>query len=869
MKTHNPPKKMIQLLEWFCDPLLVEGIIGDLEEKFALKKDNDPAMARLLFIWQGLGFIRWRFKRKSKFGFMANTSLWTNYLRISARSVLHNKRYFGINLVGLLFAAACSIYCFVLIQDELKFDQFHRDLPQIFRLYKQHKLPAENIDHLTAETSGLMGPTMLSQYREVEEMTRMYAFDEVLVFKDQHHVKTDSWTFVDSTFFDVFSFDFIGSDPGAALKAPGSVILTETFARKLFGNRSPVGEKIIGFADREYAVTGIVKDPPRHSSLQFDLLTSWSSTVAGSGNIPLSFLNNWLAQAARTYVKLAPNVDVPALESKLGTMMSTYFPERADQYFLFLQPFEKLHLYSAHMRYQVDLKLGSIRFIYILAISALLVLLIVLVNYINITLSRAMDHLEEIGIRKVLGASRRQLLSRFIIETFFSCAIASLLGYLLVMALLPQLNVVTGKDIPISVLFQGSIILSVIGLSATLGLMLGFYPALVLSRPSISHILRGSRSAFQQGNFLKKLLLGFQYAMAIVLLFCTIQIFEQIHFLRNKPLGFDKENLMVIDLENEIGDQAVVFEAALSAHPNIESIAMCRSAIGSGNYSTTLIPEGRTTELGTRIFFIDADFFDTYGMNVSDGRNYHANSQADSNKIIVNRALVNAAGWSDPIGKTLKSNIGAEGIPIVGVVEDFHYHSLATAQIEPMALVFTMNDFRKATLRLGPGDFAQTLQFIEQKWNELATKTPFDYYFVEDYFEDLYQTENQLVKTSSIYAIISLLLCGLGLYGLTSLLLRQRVREISIRKVLGADILSIVSLLNRQFMGIIILSLLAAVPLAIFLMNKWLADFVYRISPNAFALVFTIVIILCISMGIISTLARSAARANPVKYLQE
>ncbi len=858
---------MKRLLEWFCREELQEGILGDLEEKFSLDRERlGLTRARRRFVWQGLGFLRWRFRRKGLLQ-AGSTALWQNHLSATMRSLIHRKQFFAINLIGLTLAMACSLYCLILVQDEWQFDQFHAKKDITYRVFKHHSNPAEEIDMYNAETSGLLASTMLKEYPEVEGFCRIYPFEEVLTFHEDQHFRADLSLFVDSSFFNFFSFDLLQGDASTALQAPGSIVLTEGLAEQIFGDRNPVGEKVISVGDVEYHVTGVVKDPPRHSSIQFDQLISWSTTVPGTGALEFNWLNNWLAQATRTYVQLVPSADPLVLESKLTKLMEDHFPERADQYTWLLQPFADMYLQSSHIRYQAGLRLGSVTFIYILIISALLILLIVLFNYFNIALSRAKEHHREVGVRKVLGSTRWQLSWRFMLETQITTLIATGVAFFLLMFVLPYLNAATGKELPFSLLIQGPTLLTIFIMSSLLSVLIGAYPAVVLSSPPAAVIMRNV-VANRRPGLMRNFLVAAQFGIAFVLLLGCLMVIRQTNFLKNASLGFDSDNLVVIDVSNEVGENAHVFEEKLRRYPGIKSVSMGRSAIGWGNYSTTFVPEGRATELGTRVLIVDPDFFPTYGIHPVTGRSFHPEGNGDSMSVIVNRTFVESAGWSDPLGKRVIGDGSAEGYVVVGMVEDFHYHSLATAAIEPLAIFFSNNIIRNATVRISSGSRAGALAHIRKVWDEVAIKTPLDFYFVDDWFTEQYRSEDQLLKTSTLYALISVFLCGLGLYGITALMLQRRKREISVRKVLGGTILSIVTMINKQVLLVLLLGAAIALPLGYVLVEEWLEDFAYHTTIDVGTIALLVALIGLGSSLIVSILAARTASANPSEVLK-
>ncbi len=869
MKNSAPPKVIVRLLERFCDPHLLEGILGDLQERFHQQvQRRGVRLARLIYVWQALGFFRWSFRNQNRSSGMTSGML-VNYWVSAWRSMLRRKSFSAINLVGLVCAVACSLFAFVLLWHDLHYDRIHEKRDHIYQLYKRHLNEREQIDHLTAETSGMMGPTMKREYPEIKGVVRICPWwDKVRLYRDDEMHETTGWCFVDSSFLDVFDYPLLHGDADKVLRSPRSMVITEQLATRIFPSTDPMGQTITGINDIEFVVEGVIADPGPQSTLQFEALVSWSTTVPGVGPLSFGWMNNWLAQSLLTFVELDPQAVPASVEAKLPDMMERFFPERADQYFLRLQPFQTLHLRGSEIRAQRGMDLTSRRFLTSLILSTLLIVCIVVVNYINITLSRAFEKRKEIGVRKALGSGRFQLMVRFMIETVINLTVASMIAYAILPKVFLAVGETIGRDLSPRLLLQPSTFVALLSLYLVFCLLMGLYPAFILARPRASRILQGSMSGWQDAGLIRKVLLGVQYGMATILIICTIVIIKQTTYLQQKPLGFDKENVVVVDLYNEVGAKAEVFESDLLQHPSVLSVSIGRSAIGGGSYSTTFIPEGQHEEVNTRVFSVDADFFETYGLTVNQGRSFLTHSIADSMHVIVNQSLIDFVKWEDPVGKRLKPDRAHAGYPIIGVVDDFHYASLATEAVEPMAIFLSVNDVQNASIKLDGESLDNSLSHIEAAWNKSATKTPFEFYFVDQWFASLYQDEEKLLRTTRYFALIGLLLCVLGLYGLTALTLQQRRREISIRKVLGASAQSIIRMISKDFVLIIVLSFALAIPVSYAVTSAWLADFAHRIHLGGGAFLLACFMILLVSLVVISLLSARAAAINPATTLR-
>ncbi len=855
-------------MERFCDPFLWEGIAGDLHEIFRDNvKHKGYTRSSLIYLIHALGFLRMRFKRRQhKHSNMR--AIWHNYLVTSWRSIGRNKGYFAINYLGLFLAIVCSLYTFVYVRHELSYDREINRHSDTYRLYKRYINVPEGVDLLTAETSGMMGPTIVEEFPEAMSFVRIATWpQDFLLFVDEQDYTLPNVYFADSSFFDFFNLSLVVGDPKSALSAPSSIVITESTANLLFDDKNPIGQSVTGNDGLPLIVTGVIQDLPSNTHFTFQGLISWTTTVPGIGYYSFNWMNNWLAQAILTYVRLEPKNDPVTLVDKLPQMMNRHFPERADQYFLQLQPWEKIYLFSDNIQNPTGSQYGSFKFILILCASTLLIVIIAVVNCINISLSKITQNGLEVGIRKVMGSTRMQLVHRFVMETLITTVLASFTALITLAPALPQLNLLTGKAMTYSDFLSVEVFIFILIFNVFLSLIIGFYPALMRSKQSVASGLQkatGSKGSF---TFTRKSLLGIQYTISIALIICSLVIQSQIEFLQNKELGFNRKNLVVLDVSNEVGEKIEVLEDELSKHPNILSISTSRNAIGSGSYSTTMIAEGQNDDFNLRVYAVDEDFIDTYQIQLIAGRNFLENSRSDSNKVIVNRSLVDFQQWDDPIGKKLRGGQNSPDFTVIGVIEDFHYYSPANSLIEPMVIFFEPNVSTRSTIRLGTGDLQESLVHIENSWEKVASQTPFNFYFIENWYSNLYDSERQVLATTSLYSFISILLSVLGLLGLTALLLQQKKKEISIRKVLGASLRSIINMINYQFMLIMLIGFLIAMPISYLVLDWWLEQFVYQTDLGIWPFIVGGTIVLFGSISITSYMSFHSANTNPSENL--
>lgn len=793
-----------------------------------------------------------------------------NYLKIMIRNIVKHKGYMLINVSGLTVALVVSIFAITYIADEISFDKFHTKNDRIFRLNKKNVSINNGTSRLTSETSGLMGPTLLDEYPEVENFTRILPwFDDAVISKDDVNFKVKNSLFADSTFFEVFDFKLLHGDKRTALTRPSSIVLSESLARKLFKDQNPVGKVVKGLHDMDYEVTGVIEDSPRQSHLQYDVLISWSTTVPGVGPLRYDFMNNWLGQTVFTYLVLQDRISSPkTLETKFEDFMGRHFPERADSYFLYLQPLDEVYLHSDNITYTKRLKMSSIVYLNVFGVAAAFILLIACVNYININTARATKRAAEVGMRKVLGANKRQLVLQFMGESFILTFISAVLALLIVDICLPYFNTLSGKELAFNALIKPEVLLSVSIIIVVTALLSGFYPALVLSNIKPSHELKTSQKNKLVGNAPRQMLTVLQFVIAIMLIASTFVVFNQTKYLKNKDLGFNKEQLVVMNINNDIENHREEFMNALKANPNVMAASVCQATIGSGTFGTTVVPEGTDQEISTSIFRTDANFINTTGMKILEGRAFNETLASDSSALIVNQAFLKVMGWDSGIEKQIRFNAEGRAFPIIGVVEDFHFQGLAQYAVEPVIMYIEARNLFNVTVRISGNNISETLSDFETLWNQYEARFPFEYYFVDEWFNDQYKAQEQLFDTVTLFSIVSIILACLGLYGLTAFTIEQKTKEIGIRKVLGATVSSLMLMMNRKFILLVIIAFFIAAPMVWYGMNKWLADFAYKIDMDSNFLILAVIITLIITIVTVSLQAIKAALMNPVKTLR-
>lgn len=796
-----------------------------------------------------------------------------NYFTIALRHLSRNKAYSLINILGLAIGLACFVLIATYVLFELSYDNFHEKGDRIFRLTSEASSNGEKYEFALTPTAAY--PTFTREFPEVETGVRIYStasFSPTIVRYGAQLFEEPGFLYADSTFFDLFSFKVLRGNPNTLLKDINTVVLTESMVKKYFGNEDPLDKTIIINNGVEMKVTGVVADPPKNSQIRFDFicpfhtLEGWREEIWGSANF-------------YTYLQLNNPNAAPKLEQKIRTFMDKALGEDspANSYLTYvLQPMRDVHLRA---RVEGGLQPGSdIRYVYIFAAIALLILAIACINYMNLATARAAERAREVGIRKVIGAVHNQLFQQFLGESTIVTFLAMLVGLALAYLSLPLFNQMTDREMSF-VFFENPYALGgLLGIGLLVSLIAGSYPAIVLSGFKPIKVLKGDFKTSGGGGQLRRALVVFQFAVSIFLIVGTIVVQNQLNYIQNRKLGYNKDQILVLPTDNTIRKNMERFKNEFQAIPNVQSVAMATETptfIGGG-YS--LWAEGNPEDftLPVTALAADKDFVTTLGMNLIQGSNFTEADYTDVNKenyqdkyyhFILNESAVKKLGWSpgEAVGKRARLH-GRVG-EIKAVVEDFHFASLHQA-IEPLVIFIDNVQLNKFLLKLNGDQLAGTIQALETKWRKLAPHRPFDYQFLDEEFAALYATEKRTGDLAATFAILAIFIACLGLFGLTAFAAQQRTKEIGIRKVLGASVPNIVSLLSKDFLLLVLVSMLIAFPAAWWAMNNWLEDFVYRIDVSWWIFALAGFSALLIALLTVASQAIRAANINPVESLR-
>lgn len=803
-----------------------------------------------------------------------------NYLKITLRSLRKYKGYSLINISGLAIGIACCILMFLFIQNELSYDRYHEQADQIYRVVRE--VGGEQ----TAPTAFVLAPTLNNDFPELKAVRFRRDRSPVLIRNGEKRFFEKRFFWADAEIPQVFSFPQISGDPKTMLVEPYTVVITESTAQKYFGRTDVLNETLTlswNDADHELRVTGVLEDVPSNSHFRFDFLVSFATAK----NVwPENILENWDFTFAQTYVLLPENRTPADYESQFSDFVGRHLDDekKADykSTLAYLQPITDIHLRSK-VRGELEPK-GEMTYVYIAAVLGVLVLLIACINYMNLATARATRRVREVGVRKAIGASRRQIMGQFLSESFLFTALALLIALFLVELLVPHFGNLINKDLSFQLAGRYSLLAALGGIFVLVGLTSGGYPAFFLSAFKPVAVLKGAPSQRTTRSPLRQVLVVGQFAISIILIIGTISIYKQVDFVKNQRLGYDKEQVLVIPQGRRIRENPELLKQRFQQRPNVRHVSVSSHiptehlSIGVDAQPEGGNPDGSGEPWRIQAVSVDDDFFDCFAMDLSEGRNFSAEFPADPmNAFILNEAAVEALKWSDPIGKTFEAayRTGSATQPVetrrgrvVGVIKDAHFESLHQS-IEPTVFFIKPFWYFYISVKLQSADLPETLAFLEKQWEDVVPGNfPFEYTFLDDNFDQLYKTEEAWGKGLAAMAILAIFVACMGLLGLISFMAEQRTKEIGIRKVLGSSRAAIVGLLSKEFIKLIIIANLIAWPAAYLLVRRWLENFAYRMDISWQIFLLASFSALTFAILVLGYRALKASRVNPAEALR-
>jgi putative ABC transport system permease protein len=768
--------------------------------------------------------------------------------------------------MGLAVGMTACFLIYLYVHFETNYDAFNTKADRIYRVVTDIKTPSDVL-HWSA-TSAPMAINMERDFPEVQSAVRI-AGQSFLVRKGTEKFQEKNSLMADSTLFQIFDFPLIYGDKNTALKEPMSVVLSQTAAKKYFGNKNPVGQTVILTGKNLNAtITGVMKDIPENSQITADMIVSMSSQnqIYGGTN-DSAWANFYLS----SYLLLKPHTDYKKLQAKLPQFIDRHtgkmLKDAQMSFTLFLEPLRDVYLYST----RDGSKSGNINNVYIFSVIALFILLIACINFINLTTARSAERAKEVGIRKVAGADRFQLAKQFIGESVVISLIAFVISVILCSLLLPSFNQLAGKQVSTAFFYHPMYIVNLFLIATGIGIIAGFYPALVLSSYKPVSVLKGRFVTGNKGILLRKGLVIFQFTISIILITGTLIVYNQLHYMRSRDLGFNKDQTLIIDTNDDKNKDA--FEQSLSSIQGVSSAAFSSAVPGGGTSTAYSKVEDNTGEMQTTnldIYFVDFNFINQYKIKLVAGRGFSPDYGGDtSHAMVINESASKLLGFTSPqqaIGKNF-DQWGKQG-KIIGVVKDFHYQALQQPIKALSMRIDSSDNYQFISIKVAAKNLPSTIKVIESKWNQIIPNRPFDYSFLDESFDKQYRAEDRFGKLFFNFAILAIFISCLGLLGLASYSTLQRTKEISVRKVLGASVSGVTTLLTKDFIRLVLIGLVIASPIAWFIMNKWLQGFAYRTNLGWGTFLVAGLIAVFIAIITVSFQAIKAAVANPVKSLR-
>nr|WP_293841066.1 ABC transporter permease [uncultured Arsenicibacter sp.] len=891
--SETPPRLADRLLNWFCAPHLREDVLGDLHERFALRAAREGVGRARRQYWRDvLAYVRLEFIRRQpeparypipEYTKPTNTTMLRNYLKIAWRTLRKQQGFTVINVSGLALGIACCLLISLYVLDELSYDRFHTKADRIYRINSDIHFGGNDMHFAVAPDP--LGAALKKDYPQVEAYTRLHQRGTWLV-KRTDEVQSRSEKdilFADSTVFDVFTLPLVaGAEPKRALASPNAVVISESAAKRYFGDQQAVG-KTLTFDNRlTFTITAVMRDMPLNSHFRSDFLLSMQNDDYPWGQ--------WLSVNHHTYIVLKPGTDPKVFERNFDQVIKTYAGPQVKQVLgSTLEEFTKtgnymrfwlMPLTDIHLRSKQTVELGAnsdIQYVYIFSAVALFILLIACINFMNLATARSSKRAREVGVRKVLGSERSQLIGQFMAESILMTTLSLVLALGILTTVMPLFNDLTAKDLTFERLLTPRMLAGIALLPIVVGVLAGSYPAFFLSSFRPVSVLKGTVKNSLKSLNLRSGLVVFQFATSVLLIVGTLVVYRQIHYIQTKKLGFDRDQLLIINEVYGLGNSGPeTFRKEVLQLPGVVAGSLSGFLPTPSNRNDSgFFPEGESDpakSLNMQSWAVDYDYVKTLGMDIMQGRNFSRSFGTDSAGIILNETAVKILGVKNPIGMRIYRFNDPEGkthknYTVIGVVKNFHFESLRS-NIGALSLVLEPNTTSAAFRLSKTADVPAIISQIEAKWKKMAPGLPFNYSFLQDNFDQVYRAEQRIASVVLLFSVLAILIACLGLFGLAAFMAEQRTKEIGVRKVLGASVTSVVALLSKDFLKLVLIAIVIASPLAWYVMNQWLDDFAYRITIDWWVFVLAGILAIGIALLTVSFQSIKAALINPVKSLK-
>lgn len=845
-----------RLAEWLLGLMSKKGeefsVKGDFEEEFAAVAEESGRFRAAVWYWlQVIIYLPSLFKTSTYWSLI----MFKNYFKVTFRNLRKHKGYSIINIAGLAAGMAVCILILLWVQDEVSYDRFNAHADQIYRVCFSDLWSGNRVKFSSTPTG--IGPALEQDFSEVIDSARLYRMRNILIGYEGKRIVEEYVYFADPSLFEIFSFPFAQGDPSSALDDPQSVVISERAAVKYFGSSDPVGKTLTVGSSTDFMVKGVFKDIPQNSHLRFEIVAPF--TYLKELGIDLQQWTNW---TYNTYILLHP--ESPVIEDRRLTEYYQSHVSSFENVQMHLVPLKDIHLRSQAIGgIGAD---GDIKYVYVFSLIAFFVLLIACINFMNLSTAKSGMRAKEVGMRKVVGARRQDIVRQFFGESVLQAFVSLFFAMVLVKSLLPLFNQITSKELFLDFMGNLSLYVGLIGIAAFTGIVSGSYPALFLSSFHPVAVLRGSGGTRAKARAVfRKVLVVTQFSLTIVMIIGTITIYNQIRFMREKKLGFNQDHLVVLSLTRTLMENCDAFKQEILRNPGILGASLASSRQFHSTPSD--LWRGETPDKNVRVFLnnVDEDYLETFGMEMAEGRFFSREFSEDKNNFVLNETAVKAIGLEEPVGMPLTIN-RRKGM-VVGVIKDFHFETL-NRKIGPLCLFNPGEGFRYLFARVSPQNLDSTIRFMKETWQKFEPHYPIFYQFFDDDFDSLYRSERKIGTIVRDFAVLAVFISCLGLFGLATFMAERRTKEIGIRRVLGASSVAIVTLLSREFAKCVLVSNAIAWPVAYLIMNKWLANFAYRTEMGIGIFLASAGLALGIALLTVSFQSAKAAVANPADSLR-
>ncbi|MFZ2904787.1 MAG: ABC transporter permease [Cyclobacteriaceae bacterium] len=806
--------------------------------------------------------------------------MFRNYLKVAVRNILKHKFFAAINIIGLVIGMTCCFLIFAYVKDELSYDRFHKNHENIYRVGLQGKIAGQEI--FTTNSCIPLAPTMQTEIPGIEEVLRMIPAtgSSGLAFRyDDKSIPEQKVFYADSNFFNFFSFKLIQGDAATALKEPNSVVITGELASKYFGDTDPIG-KIITIGNYKWPckVTGVSVQAPSNSHFHFNAIISFAT-------VEKDWYQGWTGNSWQTYVRKNPNTKVEDVNAKLEKIVEVHVGKEIEQglginfeqfkkqggvYSYSIYPLTDSHLYS---NFTDDMEpASSIQYVYIFSGIGVFVLIIACINFMNLSTARSAGRAKEVGLRKTLGSQRIQMIVQFLSESFIYSLVSVVLAISLTYLVLPQFNLLVGKELTFGVLGEPSFILGAFLLTLVVGILAGSYPAFYLTSFNAVEVLKGKARAGMKDKGVRSTLVVVQFAVSTFLILATVVVFMQLNYMQNKNLGLDQHNIINVQNTRRLGVNRDAFKNSVESLPGVQGVSLTNNSFPGVNNTTVFRVKGRDVEYLSGKYIADWNQVDVLKLKMKDGRFFSRDFPTDSSAAVINVAAVKEFGLENPLNEVLLDYNGdkPQAVTIIGVVEDFNFESLKS-KVRPMVIRLRdsqgAGDYRNLLVRYD-GNPQTLVASIEDAWKKSASGEPFEYTFLDEDFDSLFRTEMRLRNSFTVLAGLTIFIACLGLFALAAFTTEQRTKEVGIRKALGASKLNLTLLLSKEFTVLVVISIVPALALGYYFSNWWLNDFAYKIEVGPIVFVGSALLAIAIAWVTVSFQALKSAKSNPVDSLR-